>query len=117
MKNETCYKDMIDIVLHHHKYVPKITSTTDHFDDINDSSVPIVTTKFHRTVFGGDQLTTSRMRGSQLDRVTSDTAIEQLKGVIPAFEDWHAQWMILQVRNNCILDIHCACEFICRHSP
>ncbi len=51
--------------------------------------VPIDLTRCHKIVFGGDQLTTARMRGSQLDRVTSDTEINRLNGVISVFEDWH----------------------------
>lgn len=98
MKNEICYKNMIDIVLHHQKYVPRISSTSEFSSDVsNIDPVPVDTTTFHRVVFGGDQLTTARMRGSQLDRVTSDTGVDKLKGVILAFENWLAKVLFLQV--------------------
>lgn len=92
---------MIDIIFHHHKYVPTAQSTETYcaeqsLDDCNEV-VPVDYTRFHKILYGGDQLTTARMRGSQLDRVTSDTGVNRLKGIIPVFEDWHAKVVLLQV--------------------
>ena len=98
MKNETHYKDMIDIIKHHHQYVPQEESTSV-FQLSNGNSqeeVSVTELTFHRVLFG-DQLATARARGSQLDRVSSNTAMEQLQGVLPVFEDWHAKVLLLQV--------------------
>ena len=88
---------MIDIIDHHHQYVPK-TSSTSSFP-LNDGSkdVEVTNYNFHQILFGGDQLTCARARGSQLDRVTSDNNKGQLQGVIPCFEDWHVKVVILKV--------------------
>ena len=89
---------MIDIIKHHHKYVPRM-ETTSIFQDITEDNVTIPVTKidFHQIIFRGDQLTTARARGSQLDRVKSDNGIDQLQGVVPVFEDWHVKVLLLQV--------------------
>ena len=99
MKNETHYKDMIDILKHHHQYVPREESTSVFQLSNGDSQEEVSVTEFtfHRVLFGGDQLTTARARGSQLDRVSSNTAMEQLQGVLPVFKDWHAKVLLLQV--------------------
>lgn len=101
-KNETMYKDMIDILDHHHKYVPskvaKVPYCGDEQEELSeDAAVSIILTIFHKILFGGDQLTVARARGSQLDRVTSDTGANQLQGIIPVFEDWHVELLLLQV--------------------
>ncbi len=56
---------MIDIILHHHKYIPTLESTetfreSPSVDDQDEADgVPIDRTRFHKIVFGGDQLTTA----------------------------------------------------------
>ena len=90
---------MIDIIKHHHQYLPREESTSVFQLSNGDSQEEVSVTEFtfHRVLFGRDQLTTARARGSQLDRVSSNTAMEKLQGVLPVFEDWHAKVLLLQV--------------------
>ena len=58
---------------------------------------------FHMVLFGGDQLTVARARGSQMDRVCSDNNVEKLCSLIPVLEDWHTKIVILLV---CKITLH-----------
>ena len=53
--------------------------------------------KFHRILFGGDQLTTARAVGSIEIRRNSREAKHTLQGLIPVTEDWHAKKIFLTV--------------------
>lgn len=53
---------------------------------------------FYQILFGGDQLTVARARGSQHIRMNSDTAVDRLLGLIPVTEDWHTSVVLLGVR-------------------
>ncbi len=77
---------------YHQKYIPTKSSqeeltledgTTRMIDNIN--------------LLGGDQLTVARVRGTIALRVTHDTAEEQLSGVLPVVEDWHARLTFMKV--------------------
>ena len=50
-----------------------------------------------RILFIGDQLTVECARGSQDERVNSETTEEALLGLEPAVADWHAEANYLQV--------------------
>ena len=52
---------------------------------------------FKPVLFGGDQLTAARARGSQQIRVNSETSSEGLRGLIPVAEDWHTSVVLLTV--------------------
>ena len=46
---------------------------------------------------GGDQMTASRIRGSQRIRSNAERGKDQLQGLRPAVEDWHAKMCFLGV--------------------
>ena len=49
------------------------------------------------SVVGGDQLTASRIRGTQAQRRLQDKAVDRLEGVIPVVEDWQARMALMKV--------------------
>ncbi len=46
-------------------------------------------------LFGGDQLTVARMRGTH---ATEETAVKRLQGNLPVVEDWHTRMTFLKVK-------------------
>ena len=52
---------------------------------------------FHKILFGGDQLTVARARGSQRIRINSETGVDRLQGLVPVAEDWHTLVILLGV--------------------
>ena len=52
----------------------------------------------HSILFGGDQLTAVRARGSQLIRSNSEVYSERLEGLYPVAEDWHTKVTVFKVR-------------------
>ena len=52
---------------------------------------------FQPVLFGGDQLTAARARGSQQIRLNSERASDRLQGLIPVAEDWHTSVILLTV--------------------
>ena len=80
-----------------HKYVMKNSyQLTYHLPEGGDC----VATEdcFHRTLFGGDQLTVSRSRSAQSARCNDDVTEERFGGLIPITEDWHARMTLMRVR-------------------
>ena len=63
----------------------------------NGGRIDFDDTKFHPILFGGDQLTVARMRGTQTIRDTEDKRCDRLDGVVPVVEDWHARMNLLKV--------------------
>ena len=63
----------------------------------NGSVVNTDNTQFFSILFGGDQLTVARMRGTQALRDTHDTAVDRCEGITPVIEDWHARMALLKV--------------------
>lgn len=53
--------------------------------------------RFHHILVGGDQVTAVRALSSQKVRRNSKTPLDQLQGIAPVCEDWHARVMLLQV--------------------
>ena len=84
-KNETSYSDMLDILDHLQQYVP-CRPTADKKDDV-----------FLTCIAGGDQLTAARARGAKLIRENTLQSRYQLKGLLPAAEDWHAKVCLMEV--------------------
>ena len=80
MKLEQKGDDMIDILMHTHKYVPQKPG------------------EFAQIYFGGDQLTRERAGGAIDAQLQALTPHDQLRGVIPKIEDWHALVCFYQVQ-------------------
>ena len=102
-KSEMKYDDMISIMEYLHHYVPTETGTVE--IDLPDSGgkFDLTKTSFHTILFGGDQLTAKRARGSQMIRSNSVTSSEQINGLLPTSEDWHAKLCFLEVSYNLLL--------------
>ena len=66
-------------------------------------SVQVPRAKFHKILFGGDQLTAARARGAQRIRMNSTSPQEKLEGLIPCSEDWHTKLNQLGVCENTFL--------------
>ena len=79
-----------------HKYVPTHASEGQ-LTLPNGSQVPYDGTSFFETLLGGDQLTVTRVSGVQNLRISHETALEQLEGLIPVVEDWHTRVILLEV--------------------
>ena len=92
LKNEN--EDMIDNMKHHQQYTPTVEKSSTY---IHDENVTMTKHFFHRILFGGDQITCARARGSQRHRVNSDTELERLQGLLPVNEDWHTKMCFLGV--------------------
>lgn len=54
-------------------------------------------TRFFKILFGGDQLTVARARGTAALRATHDRPVDKLDGIIPVIEDWHARMTLMKV--------------------
>ena len=61
------------------------------------SEISIDNTQFFSILFGGDQLTVARMRGTQALRDTHETPTDRFEGLTPVVEDWHARMAIMKV--------------------
>ena len=92
-----CYDDMIHIMEHGHKYVPTSTQTVEVDLPESGDKLTLTKTSFHTLLFGGDQLTAKRARGSQMIRSNSISSSEQINGLLPTAEDWHAKLCFLEV--------------------
>ena len=99
-KNEMKYDDMIGIMEHLHNYVPTRTDTVNIDLPITGDHLEMTKTSFHTVLFGGDQLTAKRARGSQMIRSNSITSSHQISGLLPTAEDWHTKLCFLEV--SCI---------------
>ena len=82
MKNEQRTEDMIEILMHLQKYLPKY----------DDTSYPTPIS------FVGDQLTCERIRSAKQARVQSTTPHERFEGIVEMPADWHALVTYYQVR-------------------
>ena len=51
---------MVDIVREVHRYVPGVEYTAVQTIESTDEEVPVKSAVFHKTLFGGDQLTAAR---------------------------------------------------------
>lgn len=96
-KCENKYDDMISIIEYTHQYVPATTKDVNiEFPTLNEK-LSIDVTEYHRLLFGGDQLTAKRGRGSQRIRCNSITPSEQISGLVPTSDDWHTKVVFLNV--------------------
>ena len=101
--NENKLDEMSKILEHYHSLVPTMESTK-LVGLPNGGEIEVDDTQFHPILFGGDQLTVSRMRGAQILRDTHDKATDRFEGIVPVIEDWHARMTFLKVsiHNSCL---------------
>ena len=88
-------------------YVPAIPSTKTIV--VEEKEYDVDTTKLHKVLLFGDQLTVARIRSAAIIRSTSDTgALDKLEGFIPAVADWHARAVLLDVSHDLVMfDLLC----------
>ena len=53
--------------------------------------------RFHQILFGGDQITVTRVRGTQKIQRDAKTETGRLLGLVPTVKDWHAKVVFLEV--------------------
>ena len=82
---------------HAQQYVPMTTDNVDIDLPATEEKLSVAVTEFHKLLFGGDQLTAKRGRGSQRIRCNSIEPSEQIGGLVPASEDWHTKVCFLSV--------------------
>ena len=87
---------MSKILAHYMELVPTRPSKG-HFRLPNGSILEFDDTKFYSILFGGDQLTVARIRGSQALRDIQEKKVDRLEGIIPVIEDWHARMTLMKV--------------------
>ena len=78
-----------------HKYVPQRDENI--ALEFRGSSYTTKNVSVHPILFGGDQLTVARARGSIAARQDHFTRRERLEGLMPVIEDWHAKQCLLKV--------------------
>ena len=83
-------------------YVPKKTETVNIDLLITGDHLEA---SFHTVVFGGDQLTAKRARGSQMIRSNSITSSHKISSLLSIAEDWHAKLCFLEVSEKIVSGI------------
>ena len=96
-KCENKYEDMISIMEHAQQYVPTSTENIEIDFITTEDKLLLSVTEYHKVLFGGDQLTSKRARGSQRIRCNSINPLEQINGLVPTSEDWHTKVCFLCV--------------------
>ena len=86
LQNENKLDEMGKILYHYMTLVPSECEVL----LPNGSSILVDNTQFHSILFGGDQLTVARIRGTKALRDTEENPVHRLEGVTPVIEDWHA---------------------------
>lgn len=99
LKSENKTDEMCEIMERMHQYVPHVQASHDFVNPVTEDVMKIQGDHFYHILFGGDQLTAARARGSQRVRMNSDDGLSRFEGLIPVVEDWHAKVILLQVRN------------------
>ena len=89
-KDENVTEQMIDIIQHLQKYVPKTGSGI---------MMPLL--------LGGDQLSVERGESAQRARMDSVTPDDKLEGFLWKSEDWHGHIISLQVSSFIVLSSPC----------
>ena len=94
LKNENKGDDMVDIMLHHHQFVPSHEFARNvHIDGVEqETEVPEAAVT--KILFSGDQLTASRARGAKRARGNSLSSVSRLNG---SASDFHVQLNLLDV--------------------
>lgn len=108
--NENKLEEMGQILSHYMKLVPTLESEGELLLT-NGNTLQFDDTRFHSILFGGDQLTLARIRGTQALRDTEDRCVDRFTGVIPVIEDWHTRMTLMKVCIKVMCDdympIHC----------
>ena len=77
-------------------YLPTLTT-------VESSAIPgygdITRDTFHTRLFGGDQLISARVRGSQRVCSCNDRGIDRVDGMRAVTEDWHTKGILLTIHN------------------
>lgn len=103
-KNENKGEDMVDIMTHHHKYVPAVEYVRQVKIPNSPVRVDVQQALMHKVLFGGDQLTAVRARSAKKAKSNSASPLTRLEGLVPCAEDWHAKLNLLEVRTGYIHD-------------
>ena len=111
--DENRLDDMGKIMEHYMTLVPTLFSEGQ-YNLPNGCSLSFDNTRFFPVLFGGDQLTEARMRGTQALRDTQDKPFDRLEGVIPVVEDWHTRMTFLKVYLS-IFILSLVFSFDCTH--
>lgn len=81
-----------------HKYVPTVIESSEEvYMPTRMESVTVSHEILHKTLFGGDQLTVTRMLGAQAAKTNSVMPITRMEGFVPVVEDWHTEVMLNEV--------------------
>lgn len=99
LHNENKLDEMGKILEHYMTLVPT-TAHVGHYSLPSGDIMDFDDTRFHKILFGGDQLTVARIRGTQALRDTQDKPTDRLEGVSPVVEDWHTRMTLMKVRCN-----------------
>lgn len=94
---------MTDILAHLHQYVPVKSDEDEVVDPDDGETIKVVVDHFHHILFGGDQLTAERATGAKRSKSNECRGLDQLEGLVPVIEDWHAKVCFLKV---CVLHHH-----------
>ena len=102
-RNENKLDEMCDVMDKLHEYVPA-RYVIEEYDLFEDGLVQLDKEAYHQILFGGDQLTVARARGSISIRsdhrdgcIPICTRRDRLEGLVPITEDWHAKQCLLKV--------------------
>ncbi len=84
-------------ILDHHKTLVPTVKMNGHLQLSNADLLQIDDTTFFSILFGGDQLTVTRVRGIQAQCDTHDNRVDKFEGLLPVVEDWDARMTLLKV--------------------
>ena len=84
---------MADIMMHASKYVP--VNAQEATDKVTGKK--IAGDKLHTLLFGGDQLTRKRAEVAIELKQSGVDPLDQVKGLQPVCEDWHAKKSLMEV--------------------
>ena len=83
----------------HYMTLVPATSSEGHFTLPSNDIMSFNDTRFHKVLFGGDQLTVASMLGTQAHRNIQDKPADRL---IPVVEDWRTRMTLMKVRRNTV---------------
>ena len=101
--------EMCKIIEQLHRYVPSVW-TDETIPLPNGEELSVKEVSMWETLFGGDQLTVARARGSIAIRANHPDAKERLEGLVPTVEDWHSRMTLMKVN---IMSIWCESIILC----
>ena len=96
LHNENKLDEMGKILAHYMKLVPTVEAEG-HLRLPTGSVIDFDDTRFSSILFGGDQLTIARIRGTQALRDTQDKCVDRFEGLHPVVEDWHSRMTLMKV--------------------